>query len=97
MLAEFLGTFALVWVVLHTATDHTTQGNSNYGLAIGTTVTVMAFSLGGVSGGAFNPAVAIGAALMRLIQDSQVWIHLMADFAGGFAAGVAYRLVTDVL
>ena len=37
-LAEFLGTFALVWAVLHTSTDEDTQGNSFYGLAIGFTI-----------------------------------------------------------
>ena len=37
-IAEFLGTFALVWVVLHTATAKGTSGNSFYGLAIGFTV-----------------------------------------------------------
>jgi len=35
LLAEFVGTFALCWVVLNTATAKATAGNSNYGLAIG--------------------------------------------------------------
>ena len=48
MLAEFLGTFALVYVVLNTATAKGTEGNSFYGLAIGFTVTAMAYALGGV-------------------------------------------------
>src|SRR5262249_25543077 len=57
-LAEFLFTFALVWVVLNVATSKGTAGNSNYGLAIGFTVLTGAFAVGGISGGAFNPAVA---------------------------------------
>lgn len=91
LVAEFFGTFALVWVVLNVATAKGTAGNSNYGLAIGFTVTAMAYAVGNVSGGAFNPAVAVGATLMHLINGSQVWVHLVADFAGGAAAALAYK------
>jgi aquaporin Z len=94
LLAEFLGTFALCWVVLNTATSKETAGNSNYGLAIGFTVMVMAFAVGGISGGAFNPAVAIGATVMHLIQGTNVWIHLVADFAGGAAAAFAFKALS---
>ena len=58
--AEFLYTFALCYVVLNVATAKGTSGNSFYGLAIGFTVLIGAFSVGSVSGGAFNPAVAVG-------------------------------------
>src|SRR5262249_8149612 len=58
LLAEFLFTFALVYVVLNSATAKSTAGNSFYGLAIGFTVLVGAYSVGSISGGAFNPAVA---------------------------------------
>lgn len=92
-LAEFLGTFALVYVVLNAATSKDTAGNSFYGLAIGFTVLAMAFAVGGISGGAFNPAVAIGAVVMGLIKSSAVWIHLVADFAGGAVAAIAFRLL----
>jgi len=91
LLAEFLGTFALCWVVLNTATSKETAGNSNYGLAIGFTVMVMAFAVGGISGGAFNPAVAIGATVMHLIAGTNVWIHIVADFAGGAVAAFAFK------
>ncbi len=91
LLAEFLGTFALAWAVLNTATAKGTAGNSNYGLAIGFTVLAMAYAVGGVSGGAFNPAVAVGVTVMNLVSSSQVWIHLVADFAGGAVAALAYK------
>lgn len=90
-LAEFLFTFALVYVVLNVATSKATAGNSNYGLAIGFTVMVGAFAVGGISGGAFNPAVAIGATVMGLIKLTAVWIHLIADFAAGAAAGFLFK------
>ena len=63
LLAEFLFTFALVYVVLNAATADGTSGNSFYGLAIGMTVMTGAFAVGDISGGAFNPAVAIGISL----------------------------------
>jgi aquaporin Z len=65
-LAEFLFTFALVYVVLNSATAKGTAGNSFYGLAIGFTVMVGAFAVGPVSGGAFNPAVGLGVTVMGL-------------------------------
>ncbi|HEV3166280.1 MAG TPA: aquaporin [Isosphaeraceae bacterium] len=93
LLAEFLGTFALVYVVLNVATAKANAGNSFYGLAIGFTVMVMAFAVGGISGGAFNPAVAIGATIMGLIKPVAVWIHLVADFAGGAAAAAVFKFL----
>jgi aquaporin Z len=94
LLAEFLGTFALCWVVLNTATAKATSGNSNYGLAIGFTVLVMAYAVGGISGGAFNPAVAVGATLMHLVKGANLWIHLVADFAGGATAAMAFKALS---
>ena len=91
LLAEFLFTFALVYVVLNAATAKGTQGNSFYGLAIGFTVMTGAFAVGGISGGAFNPAVAVGIAIMGLVEPANVWMHLVADFAGGAAAAAVFR------
>src|SRR5690242_13797677 len=66
LLAEFLFTFALVYVVLNSATAKANAGNSFYGLAIGFTVMTGAFSVGSISGAAFNPAVAVGISVMGL-------------------------------
>jgi aquaporin Z len=91
LLAEFLFTFALVYVVLNVATAKGTSGNSFYGLAIGFTVVVGAFSVGNISGGAFNPAVAAGISVMGLSSWSNIWIYLVADFAGGAVAAGAFK------
>ncbi len=89
LLAEFLFTFALVYVVLNVATAKGTAGNSFYGLAIGMTVMTGAFAVGGISGGAFNPAVAVGISAMGLSLWPNLWIYLVAEFLGGaLAAGV---------
>jgi aquaporin Z len=90
LVAEFLFTFALAYVVLNVATAKGTSGNSFYGLAIGFTVLTGAFAVGSISGGAFNPAVAIGASVMGLISMPSVWIHIVADLAGGLVAGLTF-------
>jgi aquaporin Z len=93
LLAEFLFTFALVWVVLNTATAKGTTGNSFYGLAIGFTVMAGAFAVGGVSGGAFNPAVAVGICTMGIVGWGSLWVYLVANFAGGAVAALTYKVV----
>lgn len=86
LIVEFLFTFALAWVVLNVATARGTEGNSFYGLAIGFTVAAGAFAVGAVSGGAFNPAVAVGAMVMGLLSWSDIWVYLIANLLGGAAA-----------
>jgi len=91
LVAEFCFTFALVYVVLNVATAKATTGNSYFGLAIGFTVLAGAFAVGSVSGGAFNPAVAVGATTMGLLSPSMLWVYLTADFAGGAVAALVFR------
>jgi aquaporin Z len=95
MLAEFLFTFALAFMVLNVATVSGTKGNSYYGLAIGFTVMVGAYSVGNVSGGAFNPAVAVGITLMHLSAPASLWVLLVGELIGGAAAAVLF-LVLDL-
>jgi len=92
-LAELLFTFALVYVVLNTATAKATAGNSYFGLAIGFTVLAGAFAVGNVSGGAFNPAVAVSAMIMGMLPWHLLWLYLAADLLGGAAAAVAFRWI----
>src|SRR4051812_23029640 len=91
--AEFLFTFALVYVVLNAATADGTSGNSFYGLAIGMTVMTGAFAVGDISGGAFNPAVAVGISVLGLSSWSNIWIYLAADFAGGILAALIFNAI----
>jgi aquaporin Z len=86
LIVEFLFTFALAYVVLNVATARGTEGNSFYGLAIGFTVAAGAYAVGAVSGGAFNPAVAIGGMVMGLLSWSDIWVYLLANLLGGAAA-----------
>jgi aquaporin Z len=93
LIAEFLYTFALCSVVLNVATSKGTSGNSFYGLAIGFTVLAGAYSVGAVSGGAFNPAVALGATLMGLFSAANIWVYLVANFAAAAAAAAFFKLI----
>jgi aquaporin Z len=93
LLAEFLFTFALVYVVLNAATAEGTSGNSFYGLAIGMTVMTGAFAVGDISGGAFNPAVAIGISILGISTWNNIWIYLVADFAAALAAAIVFNLI----
>jgi aquaporin Z len=93
ILAEFLFTFALVWVVLNVATAKATEGNSFYGLAIGFTVLAGAFAVGAISGGAFNPAVALGQIVHGAVGFGTIWKYWLAQFIAGAVAGSAFMLI----
>lgn len=93
LIAEFLFTFALCYVVLNVATAKANNGNSFYGLAIGFTVLVGAYAVGPISGGAFNPAVAVGITVMGLSAITNIWIFLAANLAGGLVAGLAFKVL----
>ena len=93
LVAEFLFTFALVYVVLNVATAKGTSGNSFYGLAIGFTVMVGAFAVGGISGGAFNPAVAVGISTMRISPWPNLWIYLTAEAFAALVAGLTFKFI----
>lgn len=96
ILCELLGTFALVSVVLNVATTKKAAGNSYYGLAIGFTVMAMAVGLGPISGGAFNPAVALGPQIVDAIKGgsslADSWIYLVGCFGGGALAAIVFRI-----
>ncbi len=92
MVAEILGTFALVWVILNVATTKSNSGNSFYGLAIGFTVTACAYALGGFgSGGCFNPAVALGTLMNGLNTGANIGPIIAANLIGGALAALAFK------
>ena len=92
-LAELVFTFALAYVVLNVATAEETSGNSYFGLAIGFTVLAGAYAVGAISGGAFNPAVAVGVSIMGLSSWVNIWIFLVAELLGGALAAYAFKAI----
>lgn len=91
VIAELLFTFALAWVVLNTATAKITAGNSNYGLSIGFTVLAGALTVGGISGGAFNPAVSTLLVMMGRLPLVDSWMHLLPQILGATAAACVFK------
>jgi aquaporin Z len=93
LVVEALFAFALAYVVLNVATSSSHPDNSFYGLAIGFTVLAGAVTVGGISGAVFNPAVALGGAFAGLFDWSTLWVYLLANLAGGAAAGMGFRVI----
>ena len=95
ILVEFLFTFALALTVLNVATAKGTENNSFYGLAIGFMVMCGAFAGGGISGGAFNPAVGIGLSIGAFIEGTGgnwILLYIIVPLAGGVLASYAFKL-----
>ena len=76
---QLLVTFALCYL----ATSRYHRDDSFYGLAIGFTTVAGAFAVGAIAGGAFNPALSLGAAVT-------LSVYLVAQVLGGIAAGVSF-------
>ena len=94
ILFEFLFTFALCYVVLHTATSKATEGNSYFGFAIGATVLVGAFASAGICYGAFNPAVALGLLTMSAASAKLMGITALTNLVAGAVAAWVFK-ITD--
>ena len=90
--AEFLYTFALVYVILNVATAEATEGNSYYGAAIAFVVLAGALTVGEISGGSFNPAVTGALYVSGVLELSDLWIHLVPQFLAGLVAVQAFKV-----
>lgn len=91
-LAEALGTFALVFVILNVATAKNLRDNQFYGLAIGFTVIGCGLIFGPYSGAAFNPAVALSQSIGGFFAWSDFWLYLLASVVGGIVATVVFKI-----
>jgi aquaporin Z len=87
---EVLLTFALCYVMLNVATSKDQLKNGFFGLAIGFTVVAGAFAVGGISGGVFNPQVALGGATAGVFAWSTIWLYILVELGAGVAAGLAF-------
>lgn len=91
LVVELLFTFALAYTVLNVTTSRSHPQNGFYGAAIGGVVLAGAVAVGGISGGMFNPAVALGASVMALSSWGNLWVFVGANLAGGAAAAYLFR------
>ena len=95
---EILFTTTLVLVILNVAFTRATQGNSFYGIAIGFTIAAAIFAGGPISGGAYNPAVGIGATFGSAMFSgggwSDVWLYVVGPFIGAAIGSAIHALQT---
>jgi len=95
-LVEFCYTFMLCFVVLNCACAKDTQPNQYYGLAIGFVILAGGYAAGPVSGGALNPAVALGIDIANLMYTQvfgwSCW-YLVYQLLGGGIAVLLFRVV----
>lgn len=95
MIGEFIFTFVLCYVVLMTATSYRTDGNSFYGLAIGSSVATGIIAVGTICLTAFNPAVAIGLGIIGLASWQLVGLTIVANFLSAITAALIFKLTLD--
>jgi len=98
--AEFLGTFWLVFggcgsAVLAAAFPEVGIGLLGVSLAFGLTVLTMAYAVGHISGGHFNPAVSVGLAVGGRFRSAELPAYIAAQLAGGMAAAAVLYLIAS--
>ncbi|WP_440411215.1 aquaporin Z [Neorhizobium petrolearium] len=98
--AEFLGTFWLVFggcgsAVVAAAFPDLGIGFVGVALAFGLTVLTMAFAVGGISGGHFNPAVSVGLTVAGRLPASNLLQYVVAQVLGGIVAGFVLYLIAS--
>ncbi|MFQ6161580.1 aquaporin Z [Sinorhizobium meliloti] len=98
--AEFLGTFWLVLggcgsAVLSAAFPEVGIGLLGVSFAFGLTVLTMAYAVGGISGGHFNPAVSVGLALAGRMPPASLVGYIIAQVAGAIAAAAVLYVIAS--
>ncbi|MFT3855943.1 MAG: aquaporin Z [Ilumatobacteraceae bacterium] len=98
--AEALGTFWLVFggcgsAVLAAAFPELGIGFHGVALAFGLTVLTMAYAVGGISGGHFNPAVSVGLAVAGRFEASRLIPYIVAQLVGAILAAAALYLIAS--
>jgi aquaporin Z len=98
--AEFLGTFWLVFggcgsAVLAAAFPEVGIGLLGVSFAFGLTVLTMAYTVGGISGGHFNPAVSVGLTVAGKFPASSLVPYIVAQVAGALAAAAVLYLIAS--
>jgi aquaporin Z len=100
LVAEFLGTFWLVFggcgsAVLAAAYPELGIGFTGVALAFGLTVLTMAYAVGGISGGHFNPAVSLGLTVAGRFPAARLIPYVVVQVIGAIAAAALLYLVAS--
>jgi MIP family channel proteins len=96
-IAEFIGTFALVFIGAGSVAVLAPQlggGTAILGVALahGLVLAIMISNLGHISGGHFNPAVTVGAWVVGKIETARAGMYIVAQLAGAAAGAGVLRL-----
>jgi aquaporin Z len=91
LLAEFLFTFILMWVILNVAIAHKNIDNGFYGVAIGAIVGAGAYAVGPISFAAFNPAITLFLCIAGFIPWSVFPLYCIVQALAAAAAGLLFR------
>lgn len=100
LFAEFLGTFWLVFggcgsAVLAAAFPDLGIGFAGVALAFGLTVLTMAYAVGGISGGHFNPAVSVGLMVAGRFDAKNLVPYVVAQVVGAVLASTLLYLIVS--
>jgi aquaporin Z len=98
--AEFLGTFWLVFGGCGSAVQAASFPEIGIGLlgvsfAFGLTVLTMAYAVGGISGGHFNPAVSVGLLVAGKFPAHKLAGYVTAQVLGAIAAAATLYLIAS--
>lgn len=92
--AEFIGTFALVSAVCGAALfSAPSAGLVAVAFAVGLSVLAMAYAVGSISGGHFNPAVTCGLVAAGRFSSSRALPYIIAQVAGGIVAAAVFYVI----
>lgn len=96
-LAEFLGTFALVFcgtgaIVINEQT-HGVIGHIGIAITFGAIVASMIYTFANLSGAHFNPAVTLGFSMLKLFPANKIVPYLISQVAGAFAATLVLKFL----
>ncbi|MEM6726365.1 MAG: aquaporin [Bacteroidota bacterium] len=92
VIAELIGTFLLVFVILRVATTSSTAGNEYYGLAIGTTVGAGILALSPFSRAMFNPVVTFAFIFSSSGPSNTFWVYVLTQLVAAILAWGFYNL-----
>uniref|UniRef100_UPI0035B17D75 aquaporin Z n=1 Tax=Paenirhodobacter enshiensis TaxID=1105367 RepID=UPI0035B17D75 len=100
LFAEMIGTFWLVFggcgsAILAAGFPELGIGFAGVALAFGLTVVTMAYAVGGISGGHFNPAVSVGLTVAGRFPAGQLLPYIVAQVVGAIIAAAALYAIAS--
>jgi aquaporin Z len=99
-MAEFIGTFALVFagtgaIIVDSLTGKI--GHIGVAMTFGLVIGVMVYSLGHISGAHFNPAVSIGFLFSKRLKKDHMFFYILAQISAAvFASGLLYLMFGNI-